>query len=143
MTPARENRKPVPRDDGHENSPPPLPFSSPDHPLQLGWPFAQYADALLKHDAAKRREWAATVTRDVNARERAILDKLEAQTERQQIRDSVAHLFIFALRVALEDDHGETLRTLLQGVLGLDQFEARLNEVEDGVLALNRGEVLT
>ncbi|MBP3958426.1 hypothetical protein J8F10_24525 [Gemmata sp. G18] len=149
MNHTREKSKPVRRDVGHTVPSGPVPFAHPDHSLQLNWPFAQYADALLKLDEAKKREWAATVTGDHNARELASFDMLEALTEVQKVRDSAGQLLAFCLRVALEDDHAGTFRALLNKALGmdhlrarLDQLEARLDEVEDGVLAINRGEVL-
>jgi hypothetical protein len=139
-----ENDTPIkpPRPGPGESDPPaPVPFVDPAHPLQLGWPWAQMADATLRFDAAKRRERAADNAGDVNARERAILDQFEAQADRQKLRDELSDLVLGGLRIALEDNPA-AVQQLLCGAIPLGRIECRIDEVEDAVLALERGEAV-
>lgn len=138
MTDVLSARKPGTSPPVPDDTTGPVPFADPAHPLKLRWPFGELADALLAFDGAKKREWSAIVAGDADARDRAALDKLEAMGRRQRVRDDVLHLLTFALRVALEDDTAGTVRAKLRELLGLDELEARVSELEDAVLALER-----
>ncbi len=120
---------------------------------QLGPPFDEFAEAVLRANDARRREHVAQIAGDVNARERAALDREEAAGAAYAINDHEAHRFLFALRATLAlypgalavhlDGQLPTLDLLrtehlaqAEAIAGLD---ARATEIEDAVVALEAG----
>jgi hypothetical protein len=113
-----------------------------DRPPPMGWPWDQMADALLRWDDARRRHHAARVAGDVDARERAALDREVAENDLAAVRDEVARQWLAGFRLALELEP-----TAVAGLLGrlpaaetvvgvLGELEARIDAAEDAVVNL-------
>ncbi len=113
----------------------------------LGWPWDQMADALLRWDDADKRFNAAMIAADLDARERAALDREIAAADLYAIKREVANQFLLGFRLAMELEP-----TAVAGLLGdlppgtittnaLDELEDRVDAVEDAVVNLEQGSV--
>jgi hypothetical protein len=108
----------------------------------LGFPWDQYAEAVLRWDEANRRHHAAQVAGDVSAREEAALDRETALVDRQRIRDEVVRQWLLGFRWALEECPA-AVASLLGDlppaepvVEALRELEDRVDTVEDAVVRL-------
>ncbi len=82
---------------------------------------AEFLDALLRYDGAKRREYAALVFGRIEEAERLGKEREAASEDAHQIREREAHRFLFALRCVIE---------LNPGAIGIHMARLRMETLE-------------
>ena len=72
-------------------------------PEPTQWPWPEMAEAAARLEDARSRRMAAQTYGDINARERANLDEFSALADAQTVREDVARLVLYGLRILLTD----------------------------------------
>ena len=98
-------------------------------PSNASWPQDAIAEANERFADAKQRELAAGVYGQPAAKERAILDGLDALGDRQAARSAAAEGIIGLLRIAAEEMPLQ-LSAALEGVLIVRQVVEAITDLE-------------